>query len=87
METSEDLNRPKPIEMEVICEREMKYLIVKANEEAEIDVMVNMISEKLLGVDLNINMEDKSLLFSDFSLKKIMDLEEKFTCKLIPNLI
>lgn len=73
--------------MEVICEREMKYLIVKANEEAEIDVMVNMISEKLLGVDLNINMEDKSLLFSDFSLKKIMDLEEKFTCKLIPNLI
>ena len=73
-EVSEDMQRARPIETEILNERDNKYIIIKANEDAEVDLIVNFLSEKLQGAYLNINIQDQSLLFTEMAMKKILSL-------------
>ena len=69
---SEELNRPKPFFVEVVKEINSLYLVIRSNEEAEIDILKNMLFERLKAEELKLEVDDQTILLSDFGMQNIV---------------
>jgi hypothetical protein len=62
------------------------YILLKGKIQNAVDMINQRFTLSLKGFDMNLSEYEKSIILTDIGIANILDIEEKYHCKLIPNI-
>jgi hypothetical protein len=85
-EVIKELPEHSNIESTIAEDKRKTYIVLKSRIKQSLDFVHQKFANSLLGFPMFLSDYEKSIILTDIGLANILDLEEKYHCKLIVNI-